>query len=362
VSARSARKEAQRFLDQLRAAQYAELGTFPRRLDPAVVKDVVNRYLRDSLIPEEGQDPQQRAVAERAAALGLQSVDDMFSEMLAKMQDNIEKIAAARIKGLELGRRPLVGHLQTGQLNAVSMLVPGRAGAHLVLFHDQMPLFASKISKAVAWAIPHGPTDANGMMTFELSMDDVTERIEADPEIAARFADIIVNFAKGSLDQAGHHLMPPGYFNFARQLCDSLEYFVLGHEYAHILLGHLDTTAARKGVVPATEAEVLAYSWQQEHAADWMGMILSVNTCIEHHSMDIYGSRPPRSAVVTLSASADSPPPSAGRKSHRSCLRRPEGGCEPSWRAVSSPVSSRATARSITSSASKNRPMPEKPL
>ena len=288
MSARSAREEAQRFLDQLRAAQFAEFGTFPRRLDPAVVKDVVNRYLRDSLIPEEGQDPQQRAVAERAAALGLQSVDDMFSEMLAKMQDNIEKTAAARIKGLELGRRPLVGHLQTGQLNAVSMLVPGRAGAHLVLFHDQMPLFASKISKAVAWAIPHGPTDANGMMTFKLSMDDVTERIEADPEIAARFADIIVKYAEGNLDQAGHHLMPPGYHNFARQLCDSLEYFVLGHEYAHILLDHLDTTAARKGVVPATEAEVLAYSWQQEHAADWMGMILSVNTCIEHHSMDIY--------------------------------------------------------------------------
>lgn len=51
-------------------------------------------------------------------------------------------------------RRPLIGHLQTGQLNAVSMRVLGRSGAYLVVFEDQMPLFASKLSKAVAWAIP----------------------------------------------------------------------------------------------------------------------------------------------------------------------------------------------------------------
>ncbi len=272
MSARSARREAQRFLDQLRAETHAGAGTFPARIDPAVAKDVTNRFLRDSLITEQGQDPQMRALAERVTARGAQSVDVMFSKMLAEMQDDIEKTAAARIEGIDLGsRRPLIGHLQTGQLNAVSMRVPGRSGAYLVLFEDQMPLFATKLSKAVAWAVPHDPADANGMMNFKMSVRDVTERIETDPEVADRFADIIITYAvTGSLNQAGQHLMPPGYFNFAHQLCDSLEYFVLGHEYAHILLGHLETTAARKGVLSATEAEALAYSWQQELDADWL--------------------------------------------------------------------------------------------
>lgn len=286
----SAREEAQRFLDQLRVQNQAALGTFPTRLDPAATKNLVNRFMRDSLNSEQGQDPQMRTLVEWTAARTAHSMDDMFSEILAKMQDDIETTAAARIEGMDLGpRRPLIGHLQTGQLNAVSMRVPGRSGAYLVLFEDQMPLFASKLSKAVAWAIPHGPTDANGMMAFQVSVPGVTERIEADPEVADRFADIVVTYAvTGSLKEAGHHLVPPGYLNFAAILRDSLEYFVLGHEYAHILLGDLDTTAARKGVLPAGEAETLAYSWQQEFLADWLGMGLSINAGIEHNNSDIW--------------------------------------------------------------------------
>jgi len=281
----SAREEAQRFLDQLRAQHHAKLGTFPDRIDPAVAKDFGNRFLRDSLIPEQGQDPQMRALVERMTA---QSVDDMYSEMLAGMQDNIEKTAAARIEGIDLApRRPLIGHLRTGQLNAVSMLVPAHSGAYLVLFEDQMALFVFTLSNAVAWAIPHGPADANGRMEFKIGVRDVTERIEANPEVAGRFANIIITYADtGSLAQAGLHLMPPGYFRLSSQLQIALVYFVLGHEYAHILLGHLDT--ARKGVLPATEAEALEYSWQQELSADRMGMVLSINACIEHNSMDIY--------------------------------------------------------------------------
>lgn len=88
------------------------------------------------------------------------------------------------------------------------------------------------------------------MSIFELSVPKVTTRIEADPAVAERFAHIVVTYAvTGSLAQAEHHLLPPGYFTLAVKLCESLEYFVLGHEYAHILLGHLDTTAAGKGVL-----------------------------------------------------------------------------------------------------------------
>lgn len=95
---------------------------------------------------------------EREVARNVQNLYGALSEQLAKMQDNIEKNAAARIKGLDLGpRRPLIGYLETGQLNAVSMRVPGSSGAYLVLFEDQIGLFASKLSQAVAWAFPKNP-------------------------------------------------------------------------------------------------------------------------------------------------------------------------------------------------------------
>jgi hypothetical protein len=104
------------------------------------------------------------------------------------------------------------------------MAVPGRHDAYLVVLHDQMPLFANKLSKAVAWAIPHDPLDANGMMPFNISVPHVTERITANPEVAARFADIVVAYAtKGNVGHAGHHLVPPGYLQLASMMRNSLE-------------------------------------------------------------------------------------------------------------------------------------------
>jgi hypothetical protein len=285
----SGREEAQRFLDQLRADTHRALGTIPRRVDPVVVRELVDRLLHESFTPGQARDPQVRASVEQAAARSSQSLDDAFAEQLATMQDNIEKTASGRIQGAQLALpRPLIGHLQTGQINAVSMRVPGSSGGYLVLLEDEMPLFASKLSKAVAWAIPHDPADSAGNMSFRISVDDVTERIEADPDVAHRFADIVVTYAvDGSLQRAGHHVVPPGYLNLAALLRDSLEYFVIGHEYAHILLGHLDAPVARRGVLPAADAEALAYSWAQEIEADWMGMVLSINAGIEHEGLDI---------------------------------------------------------------------------
>lgn len=205
------------------------------------------------------------------------------------MQDNIEKAAAAWLEGVDLGsRRPLISHLQTGQINAVSLRVPAGSGAYLVLFEDEMPLFASHLSQAVAWAIPHGPADADGMMAFNTGLDDVGKRIAAEPEVADRFADIVISYAvDGSLRRAGHHLLPPGHFRFAGILRDSLEYFVIAHEYAHIVMSHLDKAAVRNGVLPVAEAETLAYSWAQELDADWFGMILSIRAGIVYENWDI---------------------------------------------------------------------------
>lgn len=284
-----ARKQAQRFLDELRVANEAALGRLPARVEPAALRDEVNRFLAYSLIPEQAQDARIRRLGMQMADRGVKGVDNMFAKMFSELQDNIEKTAAARIEGIDLGpRRPLISHLRTGQLNAVSMAVPGRSGAYLVLIEDQLPLFAWKLSKSVAWAVPQGPADANGMRNYDFSLRAVTERVQADPEVADRFAEIVVSYAvMGTVDQAGHHLVPPGYLNLAQLLCTSLEYFVLGHEYAHILLGHLETAATRRGVLPASEVEALAYSWQEELAADWLGSVLSINANIEHEHVDM---------------------------------------------------------------------------
>lgn len=288
----SAREEAQRFLDQLRRTEIRP-GTSTARLPPdvadAIANEVAERFLRDSITPEQRQDPETLALVKKvAAARAKQSVADIYADTLSELQDDIETTAAARIQGLDLEPlRPLVGYLQTGQLNAICMRVP-RSSAYLVLFEDQMPLFSVQLSEAVVWAIPHGPAEADGRLPFKFSRSSVMERIDAVPEVTQRFSESVVAYAaQGRLSYTTRFPgLPPGYARFAEMLSTSLEYFVLGHEFAHILHGHLDTAKARTGALPISEAEIPELSWAHEFEADLLGMVLSINAGIEKQNFD----------------------------------------------------------------------------
>lgn len=285
----SAHEEAQRLLDQLRTQTNTALAQTSDGLPPEMVNELVNNVLRE-LSDRDARDPHVRAGLERIGALAMEgNLDTIFSELLAEMQDDIEKTAAQSIKeGLDVGRRPLVGFLTTGQINAVSMRVPGHSDGYLVLYEDQMQHLAHEFSHVLAWAIPHdGPADLNDKIGFKFNVRDITARIESVPDIANWFASVITFYTvKGELGMGGLRFlfkpMPPGYGNLASQLEGSLNYFVLGHEYAHVLLGHLDTAASRAGVLPVTEAEALVYSWQQELTADLLGGLLGLQASVNH--------------------------------------------------------------------------------
>jgi hypothetical protein len=122
----------------------------------------------------------------------------------------------------------------------------------------------------------------NRGLGFKMDVRDVTERIEALPEIADLFWEIVVTYAiTGRISRRRRfrrNLLPPDHARLADSLCTSLMYFVLGHEYAHIRHRHLEKTASRKGVLPVAEAEALVYSWQQELDADFDGTLLSLYT------------------------------------------------------------------------------------
>jgi tetratricopeptide (TPR) repeat protein len=284
----STHEEAQRLLDQLRTQTNTALGQSSAGLPIATVDEIINFVLDKQYTSEQIQNLQTHA--EHLGNLLVQGgVDAMMSDQLAEMQDDIEKTATQSIKeGLDVGRRPLVGFLTTGQINAVSMRVADHSHGYLVLYEDQMQDFVDAFSHVLAWAIPHdGPADSNDTIGFKFNVRDITARIESVPDIAKWFASMIVSYAiKGKLG-AGDLIfllkpMPPGYGNLASQLKQSLNYFVLSHEYAHVLLGHLDTTASRTGVLPVAEAEALVYSWNDEILADLLGALLGLQASVNH--------------------------------------------------------------------------------
>ncbi|HEX7160978.1 MAG TPA: hypothetical protein VF223_07045 [Trebonia sp.] len=301
------REQAQQFLDQLRAHAPGALGA-PQPLPPAVVKDLkdwidANRHERTTLFPERAEDPRVRAemerIADRAAAGDSSGV---LHALLAEEQKCIEKALATRVtvkgKAPDIGGRTLVGFLGRGQVNAASMRVPG-ADAYLIVFDEQMLLFTHHLSSALALAAPRSESaDSSDGVAFTWDRQDIGGRIKAHPEIADRFADIVATYARTGRVGLGYggagDRLPLGYSALAHVLNISLSYFVLGHEYGHIVLGHPDMpapdvmakTAAAAGIeVPANFTQ--AYLWAQEWDADLLGMKLALTAGINYGRLDL---------------------------------------------------------------------------
>ncbi|WP_410675310.1 hypothetical protein [Amycolatopsis sp. cmx-4-68] len=283
-------EEAKRFLDK-----YKEAHGIPAylRAPTTAAREAKDRILHRIFTREQSRNPKLRTEMKHAAGLAVRDgVDAVMVEILDKRQGDIENAAAAlaaslSIDGWNAGDRPLVGFLLTGQLNAVTMPVPGSAD-HLVLFEDQMMLFIVELSSTIACSVRRDhPTCTGDGPFFKVTADAMREQIAAHPEIAVGFANSVIGYAvTGRIKLSAPDRLTPDNARFADELSAALMYFVLGHERAHILLGHLHTAEVRTGVLPDAEAEALVYSWVEETEADLLGMQLSMIAGTNYGKLD----------------------------------------------------------------------------
>ncbi len=196
--------------------------------------------------------------------------DPNWYTIMVDLSHEIEQ--AAKEAGLIAARRPMLGTLPTGQINAKTIRVPG-TDEHIILFEWQLFLFALLLSKAVARALPLTPGEP-GYINVSVDPNAIRQRIYSDPSIEARFADVVLAYAvTGKPGLAEPYFAEPLYGTLTVTLLSCMELFVMGHEYGHIVLEHLTTTP--RNVRPRlNEAEEISYSWRQEYDADLIGLEL----------------------------------------------------------------------------------------
>lgn len=284
-------EEAQRFLEQVRAQYEAILGAPPSpHRDPVELVGVMDQILRrvaDLLAPDmdawfvpEGLNEHQY-IAPLGTALSPDH--DFVRSAFSLMQREIERTLALEFKRLDLeSTRPLIGHVRTGQLNAVSLMVPGNAGAYLVLIEDHLPLFTVALMTLVASAInPPEIDDADGVY-INVPLSD--EWMSRNPDVARQFTNIVIDYAiTGHINPASVSLPtrnPDGVTGLVDTLITYMWSFVLGHEYGHILRGHLRKVGTSTVVLADADIKTLAYSWRQELDADYFGMNLVHDTYV----------------------------------------------------------------------------------
>jgi hypothetical protein len=144
-------------------------------------------------------------------------------------------------------------------------------------------LFASLFSKAVV-RIFLAVTNANGDIELSLDAERVAARVANHPDVFERFADVKLSYVIDGNPAKAKQVYPEAdYFVAAASLTHSMELFVLGHEYGHLVHGHLDGSRVEvAAALPnAIDAKPIEYSWEQEYEADDVGLVLCIATMNE---------------------------------------------------------------------------------
>ncbi|MGW6530284.1 hypothetical protein [Streptomyces venezuelae] len=184
--------------------------------------------------------------------------------------------------------RPVLGSLATGEINAVTLRVPG-SSEHIVLFEDELPTYLLLFSKAVAYALPKA---GDGQTAFARSQDRVRDIVENSPEALLRFREVVLAYLlHGSPNRAPQYFAPSRINHTAVHLLHAMECFVLGHEYGHIAAGHLSEKVGRRRLLGDEDLEFdeVEWSWQQELVADQLGWRAALLTTSSEEEPSLYG-------------------------------------------------------------------------
>ncbi|WP_298462592.1 hypothetical protein [uncultured Cellulomonas sp.] len=277
------------FLEALQRSVYESLGRAPVVASPDALRSIAEATTR-SMNPQASAEEVAQAVermVERArqdaARVPTPYEDPGWYGILSGFAESIER--SVEQMGMSLPRRPAFGSLPTGQVNAMTIAVPGGSD-HLIVFDHQMFLFALLLSKAVARAFPvdSGP----GGIRISMSQDDIRARVDSEPSVLERFADVVHAYAVwGQPGQARQYHAEPLYVNIADSIRVSMEAFALGHEYGHVIAGHLRSAGRVARMLPNEQVQEVDYDWQQEYEADHLGVALSMTALHRDRRYDL---------------------------------------------------------------------------
>ncbi len=185
----------------------------------------------------------------------------------------------------ETGKFPLLGSWFTNEINATSVKMQSSNDDYLIIFHTDLYNFCYLSSKLIAMVTSNIQTTKKHESLQEYIQNDcgaITENIEKrlqdNPIIIDRFVNLLSNFVNyGSVGLSQEYTPEEWYIDNTVLYTDTLELFILGHEYAHIICGHLEsssTTAALVGPNETITESVYDHTAEFEADVNGLGLML----------------------------------------------------------------------------------------
>jgi hypothetical protein len=196
--------------------------------------------------------------------------DPGWYSIIRRMAAGIEQTLAEHERILPV--KPLFGSLPTGRVNGFAAAVPN-TNFRVILLEDGLFGFANLMCKAIAATFPSLDSGKEGRVTVSTDIEKMRQNLRSNGIIAQRFFDALVSYiVKGHPHNAEPYIPSGSVMALSDTLRESMETFVLAHEYGHVVAGHLGPAVPRRAMVANVGVETISTDWQQEFEADVIGL------------------------------------------------------------------------------------------
>jgi hypothetical protein len=268
------------YLQHLQEQEYKRVAAKPRDI-ATLIREHPDR-LGEFLLKKQGpKSPLEQALPGAQAHAFLKSLagtklptpyeNPIAYSIMTRLTADIEK-SAETMFGWKYENRPTLGTLPLGRVDASATHVPFTEN-FVIVFQENLFVFINLLAKVVAAAIL-----ADGSVEpaeFSYALEGIDKKIATNPIIGERFSDVLASYLlEGRPHANGQYVLAQPSQRYAEILIQGAEYFVLGHEHAHIIKGHLPVT----GSFQMPSEDEIAFSWAQEFEADEVAAMLAAKS------------------------------------------------------------------------------------
>ncbi|PFY96970.1 hypothetical protein COL57_15845 [Bacillus wiedmannii] len=202
------------------------------------------------------------------------------------MMDLLEKVeSASKELGFTIPDRPIIGTLPTGKIQAMASRHP-ISNEHTIIFEYELFSFANLLSKSLLSSLP--VKSENGVVSFSTDLDDIVNGIAKDQTGLHKFFDVLVSYLFYGRPSLAEQYNPDKNIMILNALIvNSMELFVMGHEYSHILLDHTNKSKEKKTNVYSQSINELIFQWEDEFEADGLSFIMIMEMISQNKLFDL---------------------------------------------------------------------------
>ena len=179
-------------------------------------------------------------------------------------------------------KKPVIGTLPSGRINAISMQI-SQSDEHLIILESGLFMFCDIISDVVSNFIPYMETEDG--FVFNINDDMINSKIKNQEKLLGVFKESIVAYlTSNEIAPLTSVLKDKTSHAYSLMLSSSMKYFILGHEYSHILRNHFHKAKVVEYALGSSETK---YDWNDEYQADQDGLLIMQNTKSKERIYDL---------------------------------------------------------------------------